>query len=76
MSSNITMQGLPFIHQAPSKQYLEEGGQASSLNNSLKDKPTVIDACHLFKQPLRASRPDHIVVILRGLPGCLFPFIS
>lgn len=67
------MQGLPFIHQTPSKQYLEEGGQAFSSNNSLNDKPTVIDARHLFKQPHRASRPDHIVVILRGLPGCFPP---
>ncbi|KAL5211302.1 hypothetical protein ABZP36_022149 [Zizania latifolia] len=32
-------------------------------------KISVISACDLFKQPLRASRPDHIVIILRGLPG-------
>uniref|UniRef100_A0A804PHN5 P-loop containing nucleoside triphosphate hydrolase superfamily protein n=1 Tax=Zea mays TaxID=4577 RepID=A0A804PHN5_MAIZE len=37
-----------------------------SLENS---NVTVINACDLFKQPLRGSRPDHIVVILRGLPG-------
>lgn len=29
----------------------------------------IVNACDLFKQPLRASRPDHIVIILRGLPG-------
>ncbi|XVE56989.1 hypothetical protein DITRI_Ditri04bG0055600 [Diplodiscus trichospermus] len=33
------------------------------------DKPKVIDASELFKMPHRASRPDHIVIILRGLPG-------
>ncbi|XP_010925361.1 uncharacterized protein [Elaeis guineensis] len=68
ISTEFATEGLPFIHQAPPKQYLE-GGQAFSLNNSLKDKPTVIDARQLFKQPHCASRPDHIVVILRGLPG-------
>ncbi|KAF6159953.1 hypothetical protein GIB67_033037 [Kingdonia uniflora] len=29
----------------------------------------IIDASHLFRQPYQATRPDHIVVILRGLPG-------
>ncbi|GMI99986.1 hypothetical protein HRI_003667900 [Hibiscus trionum] len=33
------------------------------------DKPKVVDASELFKMPHRASRPDHIVIILRGLPG-------
>ncbi|CAN0903517.1 YLP motif-containing protein 1 [Linum grandiflorum] len=32
-------------------------------------KPMVIDASYLFKQPYRSSRPDYIVIILRGLPG-------
>ncbi|XP_071715687.1 uncharacterized protein [Rutidosis leptorrhynchoides] len=33
------------------------------------DKPNIIDASHIFKHPHRASRPDHLVIILRGLPG-------
>ncbi|GMJ05739.1 hypothetical protein HRI_004243100 [Hibiscus trionum] len=33
------------------------------------DKPKFVDASELFKMPHRASRPDHIVIILRGLPG-------
>ncbi|KAK6148523.1 hypothetical protein DH2020_019435 [Rehmannia glutinosa] len=33
------------------------------------DKPKVIDGSHILKHPHRANRPDHIVVILRGLPG-------
>ncbi|XP_031404791.1 uncharacterized protein LOC116213839 isoform X3 [Punica granatum] len=32
-------------------------------------KPKVIDASHIFRPPNRAARPDHFVVILRGLPG-------
>ncbi|KAL3845983.1 hypothetical protein ACJIZ3_003386 [Penstemon smallii] len=33
------------------------------------DKPNVIDASLVLKPPHRSSRPDHIVIILRGLPG-------
>ncbi|KAF5818250.1 putative YLP motif-containing protein [Helianthus annuus] len=33
------------------------------------EKQHTIDASHIFKQPHRASRPDHFVIILRGLPG-------
>ncbi|KAF8112584.1 hypothetical protein N665_0063s0070 [Sinapis alba] len=31
--------------------------------------PKVIDVSHLLKPPHRSTRPDHFVVILRGLPG-------
>lgn len=44
-------------------------GRAFSLTQLSSDKPKVVDASHLFKMPHRASRPDHIVIILRGLPG-------
>lgn len=47
-------------------------GQHFSLKLLSSDKPKVIDASHLFKPPHRATRPDHIVIILRGLPGSLF----
>ncbi|KAH9719804.1 P-loop containing nucleoside triphosphate hydrolases superfamily protein [Citrus sinensis] len=33
------------------------------------DKPKVVNALHLLKQPHRATRPDHFAIILRGLPG-------
>ncbi|KAK9277819.1 hypothetical protein L1049_027375 [Liquidambar formosana] len=56
------------IHQSSSKQYLGEG-QTFRPKHFSSDKPKVIDASHLFKQPHRATRPDHIVIILRGLPG-------
>ncbi|CAA0826814.1 P-loop containing nucleoside triphosphate hydrolases superfamily protein [Striga hermonthica] len=35
----------------------------------LLDKPKIIDASHILKHPHRSNRPDHIVIILRGLPG-------
>lgn len=56
------------FHGAVSKQFVGEN-QPFPLKQSPLDKPTVVDASHIFKQPLRASRPDHFVIILRGLPG-------
>ncbi|KAK4803871.1 hypothetical protein SAY86_003688 [Trapa natans] len=32
-------------------------------------RPKVVDASQIFKPPGRATRPDHFVIILRGLPG-------
>ncbi|GAB2221115.1 hypothetical protein Droror1_Dr00012283 [Drosera rotundifolia] len=40
-----------------------------SPKDKLPDKPKIVDASDLFKTPKRASRPDHFVIILRGLPG-------
>lgn len=39
------------------------------------DKPKVVNALHLLKQPHRATRPDHFAIILRGLPGSLLSLI-
>ncbi|KAF7123758.1 hypothetical protein RHSIM_Rhsim12G0159100 [Rhododendron simsii] len=44
-------------------------GQSRPLPLTSSDKPKAVDASHIFKQPHRATRPDHIVIILRGLPG-------
>ncbi|XP_010550653.1 PREDICTED: uncharacterized protein LOC104821457 [Tarenaya hassleriana] len=33
------------------------------------NKPKVVDISQLLMSPHRASRPDHFVIILRGLPG-------
>ncbi|XP_023541377.1 uncharacterized protein LOC111801581 [Cucurbita pepo subsp. pepo] len=44
-------------------------GKPYGVNQLPLPKPKVIDASHLFKRPHRSTRPDHIVVILRGLPG-------
>ncbi|CAJ1944041.1 unnamed protein product [Sphenostylis stenocarpa] len=52
----------------PSKQYLGDS-QPFSLNQFSADRPKFIDASHLFRHPHRASRPDHFVIIFRGLPG-------
>ncbi|KAG6635396.1 hypothetical protein CIPAW_11G039300 [Carya illinoinensis] len=67
---------LPYFHNEPlmhsSTGFFSEAvgdGQPFSLKQLSSDKPKVIDASHLFKPPHRASRPDHIVLILRGLPG-------
>lgn len=46
--------------------------QSFPLRNSSSDKATIVDASQLFKQPHRATRPDHFVIILRGLPGINF----
>ncbi|MCL7046678.1 hypothetical protein MKW94_027486 [Papaver nudicaule] len=43
--------------------------QSFPLKHLSPDKPKRIDASLLFRPPHRASRPDHIVIILRGLPG-------
>lgn len=67
------LQGSQTIIQAPSKKY-EEGGQSFLSKHSTPDKPKVIDAAHLFRLPHRMNRPDHIVIILRGLPGSFFCF--
>ncbi|KAA8542392.1 hypothetical protein F0562_023472 [Nyssa sinensis] len=56
------------IQRTSSKQYLEEG-RPLPLRHLSSDKPKVIDASRIFKQPHRVNRPDHIVIILRGLPG-------
>ncbi|XWS51090.1 hypothetical protein CRYUN_Cryun12cG0146300 [Craigia yunnanensis] len=52
------------IHRNSSVQYVVIPPKQLS-----SDKPKVVDASKLFKIPHRASRPDHIVIILRGLPG-------
>ncbi|KAK7265772.1 hypothetical protein RJT34_33395 [Clitoria ternatea] len=58
----------PLPPEEPSKQYLGDG-QPFSLNQLSSGRPKFIDAAHLFRQPHRASRPDHFVIIFRGLPG-------
>ncbi|KAF9604223.1 hypothetical protein IFM89_004929 [Coptis chinensis] len=44
-------------------------GQPFKLKSISPDRPKIIDASSLFKRPNRDTRPDHIVIILRGLPG-------
>ncbi|KAL6888252.1 hypothetical protein ACP4OV_009278 [Aristida adscensionis] len=66
---HIHDEGRGLIHRPQSEQHPIDG-RPTSANLSLDNtKVTIINACDLFKQPLRASRPDHIVIILRGLPG-------
>lgn len=49
-------------------------GKPFGVNQLPPQKLKVIDASQLFKLPHRSTRPDHIVVILRGLPGISFLF--
>ncbi|KAK9090643.1 hypothetical protein Sjap_023820 [Stephania japonica] len=44
-------------------------GQPFPMIRPSPEKPKVVDASHLFLPPNRATRPDHFVIILRGLPG-------
>ncbi|XP_027192991.1 uncharacterized protein [Cicer arietinum] len=57
-----------FPIQEPSKQYPGDA-QSFSLNRLPAEKPKFVDASQLFRNPLRTSRPDHFVIVLRGLPG-------
>ncbi|CAL5198353.1 unnamed protein product [Lathyrus oleraceus] len=57
-----------FPIEEPSKQYLGDA-QPFPLNRLSDEKPKFVDASQLFRKPLRTSRPDHFVIILRGLPG-------
>ncbi|XP_020679770.1 uncharacterized protein LOC110097619 isoform X2 [Dendrobium catenatum] len=66
-SKGFAIEGSPFIHQ-PSSNF-DERRPSFPVKQSFKEKPAYVDASRLFKQPYRASRPDRIVIILRGLPG-------
>ncbi|CAJ2664501.1 unnamed protein product [Trifolium pratense] len=57
-----------FPMEEPLKQYAGDG-QHFSQNRICDEKPKFIDASQLFRNPLRTSRPDHFVIILRGFPG-------
>ncbi|XP_044485575.1 YLP motif-containing protein 1-like isoform X2 [Mangifera indica] len=48
--------------------YLVES-QSFPLKQLCPEKPKVVNALQLFKLSHRATRPDHIVIILRRLPG-------
>ncbi|CAN4099356.1 unnamed protein product [Withania somnifera] len=56
------------MHRYPSSSIRSRGSEHPLLEVP-SDKSKVIDASHILKHPYRATRPDHLVVILRGLPG-------
>ncbi|XP_062218556.1 uncharacterized protein LOC133918617 isoform X2 [Phragmites australis] len=66
---HINDEGSGLIYRPQSEQHLIDGRPTSTHHSLDNSKVTIINACDLFKQPLRSSRPDHIVIILRGLPG-------
>ncbi|XP_050223688.1 uncharacterized protein LOC126673545 isoform X2 [Mercurialis annua] len=60
----------PYLPNKPSTSFFSEEWQTSSMpKQPSPDKPIVIDAFRLFKPPFWSTRRDHIVIILRGLPG-------
>ncbi|XP_042499819.1 uncharacterized protein LOC122078008 [Macadamia integrifolia] len=67
-STGFVTEGSQIIHQTSSKQYSDEG-KPFPVKHPSPDRVKVIDASHLFRQPHKATRPDHFVIILRGLPG-------
>ncbi|KAG8058466.1 hypothetical protein GUJ93_ZPchr0002g24691 [Zizania palustris] len=68
-NGSIHNEGLGLIYQPHLEQHLRDGRETQAQHSINNAKISVISACDLFKQPLRASRPDHIVIIIRGLPG-------
>jgi len=67
----VHSQGSGLTFRPLSEQDLIDGRSTNTEHSVENSKVTIINACDLFKQPCRASRPDHIVIILRGLPGLL-----
>ncbi|XP_062116446.1 uncharacterized protein LOC133830480 isoform X2 [Humulus lupulus] len=67
-SSGFSTQESQANHGAMPKQFRGED-RSFLLKPSSSNKPVVVDASQLFKKPHRATRPDHFVIILRGLPG-------
>ncbi|XP_076954756.1 uncharacterized protein LOC143629340 [Bidens hawaiensis] len=68
-SNNATPHSEEFhISQSSSERHTRDI-QPYPLRRLSSDKQNIIDASRIFKQPHRASRPDHFVIILRGLPG-------
>ncbi|GER49997.1 P-loop containing nucleoside triphosphatehydrolases superfamily protein [Striga asiatica] len=70
-AEHVVSSSSPF--QSPFTKEIHTVTMASSsekpYRDLLLDKPKVIDASHILKHPHRSNRPDHIVIILRGLPG-------
>ncbi|XP_071902447.1 uncharacterized protein [Coffea arabica] len=67
-STSFGSEDLQGIRQAPYKAYFGRSEVIPQQPLS-PNKPKVVDATHIIKQPHRVNRPDHIVIILRGLPG-------
>ncbi|KAF0913036.1 hypothetical protein E2562_019810 [Oryza meyeriana var. granulata] len=68
-NGTIHNEGSGLTYRPHLEQHLGNGRQNKAQHSINNAKISIINACDLFKQPLRASRPDHIVIILRGLPG-------
>lgn len=67
LSSRAAMEEVNVHRYTPSS--MRSRGNEHPLLEVPSDKSKVIDASHILKHPYRATRPDHLVIILRGLPG-------
>ncbi|GFQ01165.1 ylp motif-containing protein 1 [Phtheirospermum japonicum] len=57
------------VKMASSNSFKGESEKSFMDLSLYKPEPELIDVSHILKHPHRANRPDHIVIILRGLPG-------
>lgn len=67
----LVFQEIRMARMSSSKTFNGESEGYPPKNHSV-DKPKIVDASYILKHPHRTSRPDHIVIILRGLPGSCF----
>ncbi|KAG7538941.1 P-loop containing nucleoside triphosphate hydrolase [Arabidopsis suecica] len=63
----VTTNSSPTI--PPSSSYPQMPNASPSSAQLAPTRSKVIDVSHLLKPPHRSTRPDHFVIILRGLPG-------
>ncbi|CAH8280597.1 unnamed protein product [Arabidopsis lyrata] len=63
----VTTNSSPTIPPSSSLPQMPNASPSSAQLAPTRSK--VIDVSHLLKPPHRSTRPDHFVVILRGLPG-------
>ncbi|MCE3049553.1 hypothetical protein HAX54_045143 [Datura stramonium] len=70
---NLHLPSRAAIEEVHMHRYTSSSIRSRGSEHPLLEVPTekskVIDASHILKHPYRATRPDHLVVILRGLPG-------
>ncbi|XP_016450300.1 uncharacterized protein LOC107775130 [Nicotiana tabacum] len=67
VSSASANEELHMLHYTSSS--MSSRGSEQPLRDLPSEKSKVIDAFHILRHPYRATRPDHLVIILRGLPG-------
>ncbi|KAL3683326.1 hypothetical protein R1sor_001348 [Riccia sorocarpa] len=62
--SGFSNLGTPYMQSAYGQQF-----GAQQFVSQVKEQPKFVNAVSIFRKPGRLSRPERLVVILRGLPG-------